>query len=119
MAYINGNKILNVSVNGIVAEPIVVDQTYNPESPNAQSGKAVAEAIDSRIDQTFTMGSPNAQSGVAMADMYAMLTDDFTQSDEAYWGRVGKPYVDEKVGNIGTVLDGIIAIQNSLIGGDA
>jgi hypothetical protein len=96
-----------------------VDQNYKPNSENAQSGKAVAEAIDSRIDQTFTMGSANAQSGEALAEMYAMLTMDFTQSDEDYWNNVGKVYVDEKVGDIETALDNIIAIQNNLMGGDA
>jgi hypothetical protein len=48
---------------------ITVDQTYNPESENAQSGKAVAQAINSTV------------------------------------------------GDIETALDGIIAIQNSFIGG--
>ena len=42
MAYINGKEILNVNATIV---PIKVDQTYNPESENAQSGIAVAEAI--------------------------------------------------------------------------
>lgn len=42
MAYINGKQILNV--NAIMASS-AVDQEFNPESKNAQSGKAVAEAL--------------------------------------------------------------------------
>jgi hypothetical protein len=42
MAYINGNEVLfSAQLNGIVN----VDQTYDPESENPQSGKAVAEAV--------------------------------------------------------------------------
>ncbi len=52
------------------------DQTYNPNSSKAQSGKAVAEAIrdlniddlDLTIDQTYNSKSSNAQSGVAVAE---------------------------------------------------
>lgn len=46
MAYINGKEILNVNATIV---PIKVDQTYNPESENAQSGIAVAEAISKSI----------------------------------------------------------------------
>lgn len=35
-------------------ESSVVDQTFNPESENAQSGKAVQEAIDAEITQTHS-----------------------------------------------------------------
>ena len=31
-----------------------IDQSYNPESPNAQSGKAVAEAVSTKADLQFT-----------------------------------------------------------------
>jgi hypothetical protein len=96
-----------------------VDQTYKPNSENAQSGIAVAEAIESKIDQTFIMGSTNAQSGEALAEMYTMLTNDFIQADIDLWNVIVKVYVDGKVGDIETALDGIISIQNSLIGGDA
>lgn len=52
---------------------VKADQTYDPQSENAQSGKAVAEAV--------------------------------------------KP-VDDKIGDIETALDEIIALQEALIGGD-
>ena len=66
-------------MGGVTATPIafdaikesITDQTYNPESKNAQSGKAVAEALAT------------------------------------------------EVGNIETALDNIIAVQNTLIGGDS
>lgn len=42
MAYINGQEVLfSAQFSGITN----IDQTYNPESENAQSGKAVAEAL--------------------------------------------------------------------------
>lgn len=39
--------------------------------------------------------------------------------DYAVSGKAVKRYVDEKLGDIDTALDAILAIQNSLIGGDA
>jgi len=49
-----------------------VDQTYTPTSENAQSGKAVAEALETipsvTVDQTYNAQSANAQSGVAVAE---------------------------------------------------
>jgi hypothetical protein len=40
------NKVIeNIDVGGGGGGSLIVDQTYNPESKNAQSGKAVAEAI--------------------------------------------------------------------------
>jgi hypothetical protein len=74
-----------------------VDQTYNPNSKNAQSGKAVAEAL----------GQNNAQ------------MDEAINNGDAYTLNASKKYTDEKVGDIETALDNIIAMQNSLIGGDA
>ena len=53
----------------------VTDQNYNPQSENAQSGKAVAEALltievgeggNIVVDQTFNPNSENAQSGKAV-----------------------------------------------------
>ena len=48
-----------------------VDQTYTPTSENAQSGKAVAEALETipsvTVDQTYSASSTNAQSGTAVA----------------------------------------------------
>ena len=49
MSYLNGKKVL-LGAN-VTTINIPVDQTYNPESENAQSGKAVAEAL-----RTVTVG---------------------------------------------------------------
>ena len=43
--YINGESVLG---SGNIEIQVEVDQTYSPTSANAQSGKAVAEAIDPR-----------------------------------------------------------------------
>lgn len=43
MAYLNGKKIL-MGANVAIAN-LPIDQTYSPESENAQSGKAVAQAV--------------------------------------------------------------------------
>lgn len=40
-----------LSIKGDPGKDAVTDQTYNPESPNAQSGIAVAEAIDKSISK--------------------------------------------------------------------
>ncbi len=51
----------------------LVDQNYNPDSENAQSGKAVAEALatipETIVDQTYNAESKNAQSGKAVAEV--------------------------------------------------
>ncbi|MBO5370813.1 MAG: hypothetical protein J6B23_09080 [Clostridia bacterium] len=63
-----------------------VDQSYNADSENAQSGKAVAEAIDKIvsaspdggyviIDQSYNALSENAQSGKAVAEAIANLVN--------------------------------------------
>ena len=52
MAYINDKEVLfspKVYVGG--GGSIEIDQTYNPESENAQSGKAVAEAVVNKMDK--------------------------------------------------------------------
>lgn len=63
-----------------------VDQSYNPLSENAQSGKAVEEAISTIvnaspdggyviIDQRYNANSENAQSGKAVAEAVANLVN--------------------------------------------
>ena len=96
MAYLNGKKVMNAVVEEVTILGLV-DQEYNPQSANAQSGKAVAEAI----------GKNNIE------------IDNAINNGNAYAINTAKGYTDEKVGNIETALDNIIAIQNSLIGGDA
>jgi hypothetical protein len=53
------------------AQGATVDQQYNAQSANAQSGVAVAQALQTiptvTVDQTYNSSSTNAQSGVAVA----------------------------------------------------
>lgn len=135
--------------NGSGAE-ISVDQTYNAESENAQSGKAVAQAIqanttsfynptagdmdslkavnswavknaiEANIEQNFGGSSSiKAQSGSAVVEaIYENAsrtyspTDGFPQS-----GIAVAQAIEQAIGNVETVLDSIIAMQESLIGG--
>ena len=51
----------NTIFGGTTATPVpfvVTDQTYNPESENAQSGKAVAEAVSKRIPKPIAFMEP-------------------------------------------------------------
>ena len=102
---INNQSILgsgNITIEG--SSSITVDQTYSPDSENAQSGKAVAEAVsdkqdslvsgtniktinnqsilgsgnitieggsDVEVDQNYNPTSENAQSGKAVAEAVA------------------------------------------------
>lgn len=62
-----------------IENEIEVDQTYHPDSENAQSGKAVAEAIANvsggggniYVDQEYSPTSKNAQSGKAVEQAIA------------------------------------------------
>lgn len=86
---INGQSLLgsgDITIEGGSSETVTVDQTYNPQSDNAQSGKAVAEAISNAVlgesgivvDQTYSPESSNAQSGKAvtegMSQVYDLIT---------------------------------------------
>lgn len=51
-----------------IPTPITVDQTYNATSANAQSGKAVAQAISTKVDKETGKG---------------LSTNDFTNTDKA------------------------------------
>jgi hypothetical protein len=54
------------------AQGVTVDQQYNAQSANPQSGTAVAQALGTipsvTVDQQYNAQSANAQSGVAVAD---------------------------------------------------
>lgn len=169
-------------------EPQIVDQTYNAYSENAQSGKAVSEAIDDyhanapikdhvhseyvtqedvhevvsqhissldfngkafegmmlygqNIDKSYNALASNSQNtnNIVLAIGYPELSGgNPTQMSEGKLtidkdGNIStkggikvaekdvatKEYVDAQVGDIETTLDRIIAIQNSLIGGES
>lgn len=67
---INNQSILgsgNITIEG--GSDVEVDQIYNPESENAQSGKAVAEAVateQNRADNTFANALKGSKSGSAI-----------------------------------------------------
>ena len=69
---INNQSILgsgNITIEGGSGSSITVDQTFNPESENAQSGKAVAEAVVSeqkRANNTFSNALKGSKSGSAI-----------------------------------------------------
>ena len=97
-------RIAIIEANGGGGE-IVVDETYNPDSYNAQSGKAVREALQKNTDIEYNPESENAQSGKAVAEALSEVAT--------------KTYVDDLIGDIETALTDIEAIQDALIGGNA
>lgn len=128
---------------------IAVDQTYNPESGNPQSGKAVAQAVADKQDKFadvltyekddcsgFVINEPvatiRAGNGGLTLEGYTLALNS-TESDYIYCSNktlryVGDPteeneaatkgYVDRLIGDIDTVLDRIIALQESIMGGE-
>ena len=74
--FIDDTAFENYYTKTEVDEKTVIDQTYSPISENAQSGKAVAEALatipEITIDQTYNAESENAQSGKAVAEALAI-----------------------------------------------
>lgn len=116
---------------------IVVDTTYNPESENAQSGKAVAEAIKNiplpntllrkqEIDGTIFMPAVevDAVGGYSRVRVYDELSGNIPivgvdTIEDVDTSAVCVGFLNEKLGAIETTLDSIIAIQNELIGGNA
>lgn len=92
MAYMNDNEVL-FSPNVTINNGGIVDQTYNPESPYAQSGKAVAEALSNAIESGELKGDKgdkgdkgeNGKDGVDGKDGYTPQkgVDYYTESDKA------------------------------------
>lgn len=90
----NSGQILKVNDEGVPewedVAGAVVDQTFNPTSVNAQSGKAVNEAVTDSVDQTYSASSTKAQSGVAVASgidsaiqtaLESLVNEKFTKYD--------------------------------------
>lgn len=89
MAYLNGvQHALEVQVTGLVN----VDQSYNAQSENPQSGVAVAQALADAVfdasgvtvDQQYNPESENAQSGKAVAEAIANITPGTSGEDKTY-----------------------------------
>ena len=68
--------------NNLKYDSGIVDQTYNPDSENAQSGKAVAEAVateQNRADNTFANALKGSKSGSAiLIDDISPVTHDMS-----------------------------------------
>jgi hypothetical protein len=85
-----------------------VDQEYNPSSANAQSGKAVAFAVQMGIDSLQYDG----------IDIMYYPVPDNSEPPMPVRTMLDKVWAhDAALGDIDTALDNIIAIQNELIGG--
>ena len=67
---------------------IEVDLHYDGTSEHAQSGKAVAEAIESleipEVDDTYSSDSHNAQSGIAVAEAIGAIDIPTVTVDQSY-----------------------------------
>ena len=100
----------NINKNEVYLTPVpdkVVDQTYNPESENAQSGTAVAEATSKLIsleDKTqWIFNGGNASSSV---NVNLVIDDEMSStSNNLVSNKIIKEYVDEKV----------LSIKNDLV----
>lgn len=86
---------------------VMVDQTFRPKSENAQSGKAVAEALTEYTNSDSFEGK---------------VVDAVSSNGYATTSQVENMFntmIEEPFGDIETALDNIIAIQRELIGGDS
>ena len=82
--------------------------------------KALNEKVDKVIEETekATYKAETALISAEQAEINAKAyTDEKVQLAYVTIGREANLYTDEKIGDIETALDGIIAMQNSLIGG--
>ena len=153
--------------------PAKVDQTYNPESENAQSGVAVTEALNTKMNKTgsaitgeeeiqlshitedegmeyqasikvnndgITLSAPSSFYNSidiigSRVEMYSSYFGTYIHGNELYeeskvriedlveptkdGDAVNLGYLNTQLGDIETALDSIIAIQETLIGGDS
>ena len=75
MAYINGEQVLSVNFIGGTG---ITDQEFNPESENAQSGKAVAQAIlevEEKIPEVDSEISDSSTNPVQNKVIYKHIND--------------------------------------------
>ena len=79
---INGNSILgsgNITIEGGSGSSITIDQTFDPDSENAQSGKAVAEYVDKAFAELqpkvlYGTEAPSSNIGVD-GDIYIQIIE--------------------------------------------
>jgi hypothetical protein len=111
---------------------ITVDQTFNPESPNAQSGVAVEEAVNKpwKVIEDITLTEavleisiPHSKlQGIKELHISALIvpTDITITSQEVAFGRTGKTYWTGKanakaMGSIKVVMDVYISPRKTVI----
>ena len=99
----------------------VVDQTYKPESSNAQSGKAVAEGIEMTANG-LEIGISEAKNIGYAAQEQANYAQQIAERVDVYVGvdltnRIND--LEAQVGNFDTVLNQLHNYAQSLIGGVA
>lgn len=102
------NKVLEADFGTVkvvkVGGDIVVDQTYNPESENAQSGKAVAEAIrdKTKVWKGSYLSTNDDNTSAEFEDEYenilGVITEANTESINPIYRtfKVGDMYIDTK-----------------------
>ena len=84
---------------------VIVDQEYNPNSANAQSGKAVAFAVQMGLDSLEYDG----------VNIITYPYPDGSAPPETLKSTLDRLWA--QIGEVDSALDSIIAIQNELIGG--
>ena len=86
--------------------PIIIDDQMSPTSENPVQNKVVKAYIDEQNNSTKALAASAGQ----MAQQANQKAESALSEAQAN---------SEAIGDIDTALDGIIAIQNELIGGDA
>ncbi len=81
---INGESILG---GGNIAS----DQTYNPESENAQSGKAVAEAVGGKVGWNTLINTTLTADNAGISEVLVALPQDFFEYKVLHL-KIGVPY---------------------------
>lgn len=127
-----GNKIRGIPSG-------TVDQAYNPESENAQSGKAVAQAVETKMDkfgtvfkfededfsETFVEASSDTLALASANTLIAMNEDVVELVNRKKGGSVKivvaeptainhaatKNYVDTQIGDINSILKTLVEVE--------
>lgn len=101
-------RIPELAFSGCVITNIII-----PESVEVIDAVAFSQCFN--ITDVFYKGTKSQWDAIEIGNDNGSLE---TATIHYEWSDVTKEYVDEKVGDIDTALDNILAIQTSLIGGD-
>ena len=104
---------------GLIGD-FTVDQELNEDSPHAVSNKAVTAETTRLFNiisgSTYELNEEIIAIGRRLDDAEMNTSSAISGASEAH---VRLDAVEEQIGSIDTALDGILAIQNALIGGGA